>query len=187
MACGKDRKQFTILKIRQEELVKVGLHITKKIVGGALKNFTLIERTNAVAPVPVTNPKVIKNIVYSFVHQKNVHEEEMQMDAAYLNEFESVESMEIKKEVVGDAVLPKPTLKEVPVLPMLITPLNVEGMKKRVETLMQEILVDTLKPSGKEGMAEKETLGKISTISKILRYMSYDVVEVLYHRLADKR
>jgi hypothetical protein len=70
---------------------------------------------------------------------------------------------------------------------MLITPLNMDGMKKRVETLMHEIIEDTVKPTGKEGMAEKETLSKISTISKILRHMPYEVVEKLYRLLAEKQ
>lgn len=193
LACGKDRKQFTILKIRQEEVFKFGLHITKKIVGGAIKNLTLIEVTDKQTPVQIKNPKVITNILYKFVLQKHGHhhdEEMMQMDAAYLNQHESSEEIRtvptMEEEIDEDARLPKPTLKEAPVLPMLITPLNIDGMKKRITTLMHEVIQDMVKPAGKEGIAEKETLGKISTISKILRHMSYTDVEELYHKLATK-
>jgi hypothetical protein len=187
LACGKNRKEFTILKIRQEELVKVGLHITKKIVSGAVKNLTLIELTDAKQPVQVPNPKVINNILYKFVRRWDAPEQEMmQMDAAYINEYDMEHETKNIEEMMEDTVVPKPTLKEAPVLPMLITPLKMDGLKQRVHALMREILEDTVKPTGQEGMAEKETLCKISTVSKILRYLPYEAVEKLYRELAVK-
>jgi len=70
---------------------------------------------------------------------------------------------------------------------MLVTPLKIDEMKNRVVVLVREIVEDIVKPTGKETMAEKETLDKINTVSKILRRFNYDVVEALYRRLADKR
>jgi len=87
LACGLNREQFTILKVHQEEQVKVGLHATKKIMTGAIKNLTLIEITDAVAPVQVNKPKVINSLVYRFVPQTQETNMEQimeipQMDAA---------------------------------------------------------------------------------------------------------
>jgi len=209
LACGVDRRQFTILKVRLEEQIKVGTHLVKKMVAGAIQNITLTEVTEAKPVTHLRSPKVVKTLIYTFHKEqhkdttfttpiKMVHEdssEEMpQMDAAFINGYKSSEEIEETVTRVEDTeefenthVFPKPTLVEAPLNGLLASPLKITGMKRRIEELMREIVEDITKPTGKETMAQKETLSKISTVAKILRYFSYSDVEEIYHQFADKK
>jgi hypothetical protein len=195
LACGKSRNEFQILKIRQEELVKVGLDETKKIMTGGIKNITLFQITEEQSPVPVTNPKVYNTILYRVSEKKA--EEIMRMedmldtpmnDAGYMINF-GEESFEENKVIDNEdiKVHPMPSLTQAPINPLLITPLKIEEMKTRVQVLIRDIVQDLLvKNRGTETLAEKETLSKISTVSKILKYFSYADVQELFNILATK-
>jgi hypothetical protein len=187
LACGKSREEFRILKIRQEELVKVGLHQNKKIMTGGIKNLTLFQITDEQTPVPVTNPMVHKNIVYRFSENKEhkmMNMEDYQMDAPYMMNYDE----EIVEKTNDEPIVhPKPSLTEAPINPMLITPLKIEGMMKRVQVLVREAVEDLLnKNRASESLAEKETLSKISVVSKILKYFSYNDIQELYNVLGNK-
>lgn len=209
LACGVDRKHFTILKLRLEEQMKVGTHLVKKMVAGAIQNITLIEITEAKQIVHLKNPKNVKTLIYTFNHEQGLKDtttytkseeirkessEEMQMDAAYINGQKSSEEIEEMKSKFPEmenfekhALLPKPTLREAPLNGLLASPLKIVGMKRRIELLMKEIVEDITKPTGKESMAQKETLSKISTIAKMLRYFSYNDIEEIYRQYAEKK
>jgi len=49
---------------------------------------------------------------------------------------------------------------------------------------MKEVCEDIL--TDKQSMAEAETMSKMSTVAKILRYLDYSDVEELYHQIASK-
>lgn len=211
LACGIDRKHFTILRVRQEEQMKVGTHLVKKMIAGAIQNITLIEVVDAKTPVHLKNPIVVKNLIYTFnvhhdqgikdtttfttkdtINRMDSSEELPQMDAAFLN-HKSSEEIEIENiktrfpEILENNMLPKPTLEDAPLNGLLASPLKIEGMKRRIDQLMREIVEDLTKTTDKETVAEKETLSKISTIAKILRFFSYTDVKEIYHRFADKK
>jgi hypothetical protein len=81
----------------------------------------------------------------------------------------------------------KPGLREAPLNTILITPLDKSGMIQRVQELMREIVKDLSRPTEKYSMAEKETLSKIFTVSKILRRLDYEAVYQLYNQIATKK
>lgn len=208
LACGVDRTHFTILKVRLEEQMKVGTHLTKKLIAGAIQNITLIEMTEAKQIVHLKNPKNVKTLIYTFDHEQGLNkdtttfnqikkessEELPQMDAAFINEYKSSEEIEEMRtklpeleKFVKEGLLPKPTLREAPLNGLLASPLKIAGMKRRIELLMHEIVEDITKPTGKESMAQKETLSKISTIAKMLRYFAYKDVEEIFSIYAVKK
>jgi len=199
LACGKTRKEFTILKIRQEEQINVGLHHTEKLIAGAIKNLTLIDITERRDVPKLRNPVVIKTLVYKFVHNKvhnvNHFDQEMMMGintpiTKNIMDMDVSEEEELPRftKINDDAeVLPKPTLVDAPLNTMLVSPLKIDGMKDRVVVLMREIVDDLMKKSGKESIAEKETLSKMSVVAKILRYWNYQDIEEVYHKIANKK
>lgn len=67
---------------------------------------------------------------------------------------------------------------------MLASPLDREGMKKRIEVLLAEVIEDL---TDKKSLAEAETVSKIDTIAKILRFFRFSDSEELFHKHADKR
>jgi len=193
LACGQSRKQFTIMKIHHEEQVKVGVHLTNKIMSGTIKNLTLIDIIPTEKVVPIVNPKILNSIVYKFHNPQEVSEmkfnfenseessEETEMNAAFMDKIVKTETMKDRK------VFPLPNLVDAPINPKLITPLvQVKELKERIEVLLKEIVHDIHQLNGKENMGEKETLTKISTVAKILRYLPYKEIEEIYSRIAMK-
>jgi len=204
LACGKTRKEFTILKIRQEEQINVGLHHTEKLIAGSIKNLTLIEVTERRDVPKLRNPVVIPTLVYKFVHNKvhnvNHFDQEMMMgiDTPYMTK--NIMDMDVSEEeelprfskinnemINNEEVLPKPNLIKAPLNSMLVSPLKIDGMKKRIVVLMREIVDDMMMKSGKESIAEKETLSKMSVVAKILRYFNYEDIEEVYNTIANKK
>lgn len=300
LACGKDRKSFTILKIKQEEQVNFGLRLTQKTVAGSIQNLTLISVTKAGVAPKIQSPKVIEQLSYTFDPQEQKLQKKGQIPHAYTDVFgenhaseeqdqdqdqqqqqqqqygyqsstfrprqsaesSSEESQEEQQqyykqngykskyaqrqgyqyqqqqhqqyqqyqqyqsqnpeyqaakprhprsinsaqqqsseesqekhsfearqyyqtEAEGKDQLPKPSLQKAPLNPLLVSPLKTSGMKNRVEALMTEIVEDIT--TDKQSMAQAETLSKISTVAKILRFLNYEDVEQLYNKLADKR
>jgi len=105
-----------------------------------------------------------------------------------MNFEESMEDVKMPIVNAEPAVLPKPTLTEAPVNSMLITPLKVEGMKKRVVVLIREIVQDILNKNHEvDTIVEKETLSKISIVAKIMRYLNLADVTELYRQIATKQ
>jgi len=200
LACGKTRKEFTILKIRQEEQINVGLHHTEKLIAGSIKNLTLIDITERRDVPKLRDPIVIKTLVYKFVHNKvhNVNhlDQEMMMgidtpitkNIMDMDVSEEERFSKINNEILDDnVVLPKPTLIDAPLNSMLVSPLKIDGMKNRVVVLMREIVDDLMRKSGRENIAEKEVLSKMTVVAKILRYWNYQDIEEVYHKIANKK
>jgi hypothetical protein len=256
LACGKDRKQYTILQIKQEEQVNYGLSLNQKIIAGTVQNVTLVSITKASTPIRVQNSKVIQELSYTFDPQEqklqkagkiphayedvledndeeqnnqprsrqevdeDEDEEEQQQNqqqqaynynynyqmsqsqksksrrprSASAQQDSSEESSEeqgsyethaYQTEAEGRGTLPQPSLTAAPLNPLLVSPLQTSGMKKRIQDLMQEIVEDIT--TDKQSMAQAETLSKISTLPKILRFLGIKDVEELYNKLADKR
>jgi hypothetical protein len=80
--------------------------------------------------------------------------------------------------------LPMPSLTNPPLSQMLISGLQTEGMRNRVQKLMKEIVEDIL--DTKQSLAETETISKITTVSRILRRLPYSENERLYREIASK-
>jgi hypothetical protein len=80
--------------------------------------------------------------------------------------------------------LPMPSLTNPPLSQMLISGLQTEGMKIRVQNLMKEIVQDIL--DTKQSLAETETISKITTVARILRRLPYSENERLYREIASK-
>lgn len=230
VACGKDRKQYTILKIQQEEIYKFGRLSTEKIVGGTVKNLTLLDvQPTTRVPAAPAQPKLIQDLTYTFdpkeqkmrregdnriktafmfgadeVNENEINEQEQQNQQQASKSYrrnprsaDSQSSEESNESTQNDETqqnqyntpaersgfLAMPSMTNPPLLPLLASPLNVEGMKKRVQTLLDEVVQDLM---DKAPLAEKETVSKITTMAKIFRYFKYETVEELYHQLADK-
>lgn len=77
-----------------------------------------------------------------------------------------------------------PSLKRAPMNPYLASPLQTSGLKKRIGELLNEITQDII--SNKQSLAEAETLSKITTVAKLIRYVDYKDIEELYHQFASK-
>jgi hypothetical protein len=278
LACGRDRKQYTILKIKQEEQVNFGLRLTQKTLAGSVQNLTLISIAKAAVAPKIQNPKVINDLSYTFDPQEQQLQKKGQIPNAHTDDLEENKSSEeradgsanprsrsrqssesnesqeqqqqfAKKnyqqkyqqkvydeaqqyqyqaqaggpnrhnsreehsrrprsatsgqqdsseeskeqnanqfyatEAEGKGQLPKPSLTKAPLNPLLVSPLQTSGMKNRVQALMKEIVEDIT--TDKQSMAEAETLSKISTVAKILRFLDIKDVEELYNKIADKR
>jgi hypothetical protein len=195
LACGKSRKEFTILKIRQEEQINVGLHHTEKLVAGAIKNVTLVDVCDSKEVPKLKDPVVIDSLVYNF-HKAKVHDlkidESEEMIKVTSNAGINVRTLEQEEEeqvgttTTEGGLMPKPKIDEAPLNTLLVTPIKIDEMKHRVETLMREI-VDDLMKHGKESLAEKETLSKMTVVCKILRYWKYDDIETMYKKIANKK
>jgi hypothetical protein len=260
LACGRDRKQYTILKIKQEEQVNFGLQLNQKTMAGSVQNLTLIRIAKAATPQRIQNPKVIEELAYTFDPQEQQLQKKGEIPHAYddvlqenksseedrrrqssesqsqeSNEDQQQQQQNYKKDyqgkyyenkqyksnskrnssryprsansgqqqsseennkeddlqhffgtdAEGKGQLPKPSLMKAPLNPLLVSPLKTSGMKSRIQTLMKEIVEDIT--TDKQSMAEAETLSKISTVAKILRYLNYRDIEELYNKLANKR
>jgi hypothetical protein len=279
LACGTSRKQFTILRMNQEERIHFGIRETQKTLVGTVKNITLIEIKDGGAPEHVKNPRTINNLVYQFNpreerqvrdgklqyaqpkyseesrsayrQHRNKYQssssssssesnepgktsldsssetseesfERYQKDAPYLQQKwarivrklsgesdsnsdssnsdsdsdsnsssdsqsrESRESNE-RRERGTPLVSEKPSMRKAPLNPLLISPLDKQGMLQRVRELMKEVVRDLSRSTETESMAEKETLSKIFTVAKILRRLDYDDVYQLYNTIASKK
>ena len=68
---------------------------------------------------------------------------------------------------------------------MLISGLQIEGMRNRVANLMKEIVQDI--QDTKQSIAETETISKITTVARILRRLPYSENEKLYHDVASRQ
>ena len=277
LACGRDRKQYTILRIRQEEQVNFGLRLNQKTVAGTVQNLTLVSIAKAATPIKLQNPKNIQDLSYTFDPQEQKLQKQGKIPHAYddvLNDNDSNEQLQsirrrndqssedqdqdsdeqnqnqqwqgqnqqnqnqqdenqeyenqqyrsskskskskhgksrrprsvnsneqdsseesdennsneyrnYETDAEGKGQLAQPSLKDAPLNPLLVSPLRTSGMKKRVQDLMKEIVEDIT--TDKQSMAQSETVSKISTVAKILRFLNYNAVEELYNKVADKR
>jgi len=190
LACGVDRNQFTILKIHSEERFHFGDHHTEKLIAGGIKNFTLVEVTDKTTVPRLQNPLEISDLVYRFPRNK-VHSEHNTFNRMDSDEMHT--TMESSEEMTNrmtrhEKVLPMPNLVDAPLNTMLISPLKIDQMKNRVEVLMREIVDDLMrKTRHDETIADKETLSKISTVVKILRFWKYDDIQTMYKKIADRK
>lgn len=75
LACGNSRRNYTILKVTQQERIYTGLRNTEKVIAGAQKNVTLLSIGEG-QPTAVQNPKTINTLVYTF----DPKEQELQKD-----------------------------------------------------------------------------------------------------------
>jgi len=80
LACGKDRKQYTILQVKVEEQVNAGLRLKQKTVAGSIQNMTLLAIQKAQSPIKIQRPKVINDLSYTFDPQ-----EQRLQKAGYVN------------------------------------------------------------------------------------------------------
>jgi hypothetical protein len=266
LACGKDRQQYTILKVEQEEQLNYGLRLEQNTVAGAVQNITLRSVQNAQRVEPIAHPKTIEDLTYTFDPKEQQLQREGKLQHAYFDVMEdnenndsnsseeqyersttyspnqynngndqdnqysqenqqhrqrkqqrqhrhprsasneqgsqessqnynSQESQENSNEnknnnrayrtdAEGRNFLRKPSLEYPPINPLLVSPLQASGMQSRVEVLMTEITKDILDNS--QPMAEAETLSKISTVARIIRYLNAAQIQALYHKLASK-
>lgn len=72
MACGKNRKNFTVLKVTQLEKLNYGLNIKQKLTVGAIYNATLVAIRPATSgsAIRVQNPETLQDLVYTFDPQE---------------------------------------------------------------------------------------------------------------------
>jgi hypothetical protein len=94
LACGKDRKQYTILKIKQEEQVNFGLRLNQKTLAGSIQNLTLISVTKAANVPKIQNVKVIQDLAYTFDPQEQKLQKNGQIPHAYEDVLEENKSSE---------------------------------------------------------------------------------------------
>lgn len=80
--------------------------------------------------------------------------------------------------------LPMPSLTNPPLSQMLISGLQTEGMRSRIQNLMKEIVQDI--QDTKQSLAETETISKITTVARVLRRLPYSENERLYREIASK-
>jgi len=98
LACGRDRKQYTILKVEQEEQVNFGLRLNQKTVAGTVQNLTLIEITKAAAPNHLQNPKTIQDLSYTFDPKEQHLQKKGQIPHAFEDYNQDNQSQEQEQE-----------------------------------------------------------------------------------------
>jgi hypothetical protein len=66
LACGRDRRQYTILNVVQDEQTNTGVRLEHKILASSIQNLTLSQISKAGQVYQVQNPKQIHDLTYTF-------------------------------------------------------------------------------------------------------------------------